>query len=70
MINHARTLLLNRSASYFTGVALSEYIPPDFVPVKLPASLAGMRDILFPQGIDKLAENTIAARLMQLLHAP
>ena len=29
-----------------------------------------MRDILFPPGIDKYAENYIAAMLMQLLHAP
>lgn len=70
MINHARTLLLNRPASYFNGVAMSEYIDPLFKPVDLPVGLQAFRDILFTPGIDKFSENYIAAKLMQLLHAP
>jgi hypothetical protein len=70
MINHARTLLLNRAASYFVGVPGSEYIPPTYVPIELPTAFQKLRNIFFPVGIDKSAENYISAKLLQILHAP
>lgn len=70
MINHVRTLLLNRPASYFDGVSNAQYIPGDFQPVGLPVHLRTLRDIIVPQGLDKFGENYIADTIMRVLHAP
>lgn len=70
MINQTRTFLLNRSAIYFSGVTGSEYISPAFAPVVLSTSLARLRGVLFPQGVDKFTENYLAARILHILHMP
>ena len=70
MVNHFRTLLLNRAASYFTAVPASEYIDPQFVPLSLPAELQDLRDAIIPNGIDKFAENYIANVLMTIAQQP
>jgi len=70
MVNHLRTLLLNRSASYFDGIPMSEYIDPAYTPILLPADFQSVRNILIPNGIDKSTENYIASMLMTIAHQP
>jgi hypothetical protein len=70
MINHARTLLLNRPADYFEGIPYSEYAPPSFTPVALSTDLRRIHEILIPKGLDKTGENYTAAAIMRVLHAP
>jgi hypothetical protein len=70
MINHARTLLLNRKSTYFDGIDSSEYIPPAFQPVVLSTGLKTIKNILIPSGLDKFGENYLAASIMKILHAP
>lgn len=70
MVNHCRTLLLNRTASYFNGVPGSEYIDPTYAAIPLPEVLQSFRNIIIPNGVDKFVENYIADAVMTLLHQP
>jgi hypothetical protein len=69
MINHVRTLILNRDADYFSGVEGAEYIPPTFRPVELSADLTRIRSELIPSGLDAFSENYILGVIMRILHA-
>ena len=70
MINHMRTLLLNRHSSWFDDVAYAEYVPASFQPVVLDTFLQKVKDILVPKGLDPTAENYLAAVLLKTLHMP
>ena len=70
MVNHFRTLLLNRTADYFTGIANATYIPADFKPKTLPANLTRVREVLFPQDIDVHTEYSLASTYLRLTHTP
>jgi len=70
MINHVRTLLLNRSRE---GSGLDtpgeEYIPADFVPRQADSMIARIQRILFGTQPDRIYLNYRARQIMQLLHA-
>lgn len=69
MINHARTLLLNVAGAGSSRDDIGEeYIPPDFVPVRLPTYLQTPRKTLFGAAPDRYFLNFRARELMQLLH--
>jgi hypothetical protein len=68
MINHARTLLLNKANdTYLPGVIGEEYMPP-YSPVKLPSYLMTSRKILFGTDPDKVFLNFRLHELMNLIH--
>jgi len=52
MINHFRTYLLNRDASFFEKAQGNEYIDPDFHPVKETPELQFVRSLLFGSNPD------------------
>ncbi len=70
MINHVRTLLLNRGRE---GHGLDEYgeeyIPTSFVPRKLNQALSLAHSALFGGSPDRLFLNYRMRQLMQLMHA-
>jgi len=68
MINHVRTLLLNRRATDMEGALGYEYVDPHFFPVALPIPLDRIRKILIPAGLDAFGQHDVISRLMQLLH--
>jgi len=73
MINHVRTLLLNRSnheAGLDSGAKAAEFIPMEFRPITLPRAQAAFRRILLPDGAPLYQENYILANVMKLLHHP
>lgn len=70
MINHARTLLLNRSASYFKDVPGSQYIDAAFIPLVLNNAMTSFQRRIIPLGIDPATENTVVASVMRILHCP
>ena len=65
MINHARTLLLNRAAA--PGTAGEEYVPPDFAPLTLSTVLQQADVALFGDSPDRTFRNV---RLRQVLTPP
>lgn len=71
MINHARTLLLNKSGAMRPPVDyfLEEYIPEDFTPVVLTGGLVRAHDVLIGRNADKAFENYRAWSLMRILHS-
>lgn len=71
MVNHARTLLVNRSASdnVAPNYYMREWIDPTFIPVVVPQSLRTIRDVLFDSNPDELMLNYRARQLMKCLHA-
>jgi hypothetical protein len=72
MINHARTLLLNRQAENvaYGGQPGDEYVPTDFVAVRsLPAYLLNLRATLLGTDPDRVYGNYRARQYMALLHA-
>lgn len=69
MINHARTLLLNRDGAGFHGHAGEEYTDPTFHAVELPSFCNNVRRVLFGQQPDALMYMYRAHELMQMLHA-
>ncbi len=69
MINHVRTLLLNRRAAEMDDVVGSEYIG-DYFPVTLPTNLDSIRRAFYPTELDLFGEHEVTARLMQVLHQP
>lgn len=70
MINHVRTLLMNRGRE---GTPLTspgeEYIPDDFVPRKLNTTLSLAHVALFGTNPDRMYVNYIMRQLMILIHA-
>lgn len=72
MINHARTLLLNRKPDNiaYGGQPGDEYLPTDYVTVKnLPTYLQSLRDMLLGPNPDRIFGNYRARQYMALLHA-
>jgi len=69
MVNHFRTLLLNREPSIasFPAYYLEEYEPVDFRPLSLPNDLLTVRRALFGENSDRLYENFRAAQYIALL---
>lgn len=71
MINHARTLLLNRPGAtrplptYF----LEEYVDPAFTPLQLPGALATVRNVLIGDGSDDAYANFRLWQLLRLVHS-
>lgn len=73
MINHIRTLLLNRSAAQAgveSGTPGAEYIPAEFRPIDLPPAMADVRALLFPRSAGSYQEHCLLAYIMRLLHTP
>jgi hypothetical protein len=71
MINHARTLLLNKNRNLRPayGDLGEEYIEEGFSPVELTAPLTKIREVLLGSYGDPLYENYRLAQYMSLLHA-
>jgi len=69
MLNHVRTLLLNKQPSAFDGLPVT-YVPPSFQSLVLSADMQGLHAILFPQGLDASASSYIADTIMTIAHAP
>ena len=69
MINHARTLLLNKPGSSRLGLDfyLEEYIDPGYKPVVLPGPLAVLNNILL--GGDDAFNNFRLKQFMAMLHS-
>jgi len=71
MINHARTLLLNRNgfsrppATYFG----EEFVPEDFNEVDLPSFLVKVRSVLFGENPDNAGMNYQVKNYVSLLHS-
>ena len=69
MINHARTLLLNRtSENYIPGRIGEEYIPPGYVETQLPTHINTARKILFGARPDPEFVNFRLCELLSLIH--
>jgi hypothetical protein len=70
VINHARTLLLNKRAADVASVSGCYAVPAGFMPVDMPNVLREARGLLIPSGLHVSAEVYLVDVLMQLLHAP
>lgn len=70
MINHARTLLLNRPsrANHITADTAAEYVPTNFVPVKLNTELSLVRRVLFGSKPDARFINLRIRELLNYVH--
>ncbi len=68
MINHARTLLLNLPGRTKITGPYEEYIPADFISVKLPAAYSEIRNILFGKNAPRENRLIRTYELMTLLH--
>lgn len=70
MINHARTLLLNRSpnSNHITTDTAAEFVPADFSPVNLTNELKLIRRILFGGNPDARFINLRIRELMGYVH--
>jgi hypothetical protein len=68
MINHVRTLILNRRASSVSDAIGYEYIEPTFNPVTLPAEFGRIHKVLVPGGLDNFGQHDVIGRLLQLAH--
>lgn len=70
MINHFRTLLLNRSAPSYLSRHGEEYIPEEFSRLEnLPSYIQGIRTVLFGPSSDWLFENYRVRQYMSVLHS-
>lgn len=72
MINHGRTLLLNKKATGEIDVSTtagSHAIDPDFKPIKLTASLTKIYGILFGTAPDDLMLNYRSSEYLSILYA-
>ena len=71
MINHARTLLLNRDSSLFPGYDFpgEHVVPDDYKALELPGYLNRARSVLFGGNPDRAMLNYRLNQFMQLLHA-
>ena len=70
MINHARTLLLNKSASYSSGLLNDTYVPEEFKPLILTPFLSNVRDAVIPLTGSRQQEIDVVNIVMQILHSP
>lgn len=70
MINHARTLLLNqhRRRTHYSDIGY-EYVPPEYRPVELPATLSMIRQLLFGSSPDNYFLNYRCRELLSYIHA-
>lgn len=71
MVNHVRTLLLNRNGSDVADlrVAGAELVPSDYRAVTLPSWLQGVRAALFGTAPDLLMMNYRLQQFLAVLHA-
>lgn len=70
MINHVRTLLLNRRRDgYGPDAPGEEYVPTTFTPRRLSGALATAHSLLFGSNPDRLFLNYRLRQVMGLLHA-
>jgi hypothetical protein len=71
VINHARTLLLNKAGAQRPGTNyfLEEYVPGDYVPILLPGALPKSYGILVGNRADNAFANYRVWSLMRLVHA-
>lgn len=69
MINHARTLLLNqaRRNTHYSDIG-HEYVPANFKPVALPATLNMVRQLLFGSAPDNYFLNYRCRELLAYIH--
>jgi hypothetical protein len=67
LINHVRTLLLNRPASAATP--FGEYVPPDFATVAVPGAVQRARNFLFGANPDAMMLDYRLRQYMAMLHA-
>lgn len=70
MINHIRTLILNRPSNYFNIVPDAPYIPAEYQPVVLTNELNQFKNVLIPTGMDPFSENFVSESIMKMLHCP
>lgn len=71
MINHVRTLLLNRTAlPSGQGDELEEFIEPGFRQVTLPSAVSAMHAVVMPLSLDRRTANAYVLSYMQLMHRP
>jgi hypothetical protein len=73
MINHARTLILNKLdgvAGLSSGTLGAELIDSTFAPLLLPEGLGKVRSVLLPDGINAYQTNCTLSYVMHLLHMP
>lgn len=70
MINHGRTLLLNKSGATrpHADFFLEEYVDPDFRPLQLPGFLSAARRVLIGDADDAFS-NFRLAQFVDLLHS-
>lgn len=70
MINHARTLLLNRSGRNQSLRELGEeYIPEDFQAASLPVWIRAYWEVLFGSSPENTYRNYVVGRLLRIIHA-
>lgn len=69
MINHFRTLLLNRASNDFSYPAYyaEEFVDPDYQPLPLPEPYGSIRRILFGENADRLYENYRAREYVSIV---
>lgn len=73
MINHVRTLLLNRTAragGLASDTPGAEYVPADYTPIRVPPALDDVRRAFLPDGLSSYQINFRLLGLMKLLHMP
>lgn len=70
MINHARTLLLNqaRNQTHYSDIGY-EYIPGNYKPVELSATLTTIRQILFGANPDNYFRNFRCREFLSYIHS-
>ena len=71
MINHLRTLLLNRPGAKRPALDffLEEYVEPTFQPVALTGTLEALHELLLPARADDAFINYRLVQYLQLLHS-
>jgi len=70
MINHIRTLLLNRDPEAIDTSAIGhEFVPPEFRAVPLPQGLLSIRTVLFGSRPDSFGMNYRLRQFMPFLHS-
>jgi len=69
MINHAYTLLLNRTAQYCADLNGCAYIPEEFRPSVLTPMLSVVKDAIIPVTSSKQSEVDAVNSVMRVLHS-
>ncbi len=71
MLNHVRTLLLNRAGATVGPEDFAhEHVPPDYRVMPLPTQLLWIRHVLFGATPDSAGLNYRLAQFMPMLHSP